>query len=217
MSPWSGEDGPTAQGFRFMSWDLRLRSHRLQEPPTASKEGKGPDENSGWPVVMVHGQRKWGDEDGGEKPWTQKTPATYGDSFTSGKTLWVAGEYRAPRLDWDRLASARQAWVASGLGRMEGYRGSRRRAPRNRAVFQSQGDIKLESCVPNTVNLSFSQAVGVSHILLGIFWDFAIHSSSPTQAGGQNGDPHHIPRLVDSPSLPGVDSENARIFRACPK
>ena len=31
------------------------KSHRL-----SPKKGRGPDENSGWPVVMVHGQRKWG-------------------------------------------------------------------------------------------------------------------------------------------------------------
>lgn len=52
-----------------MSWDLRLRSPHGDQAraPTEPKEGRGPDENSGWPVVMVHGQRKWGDEDGGRK------------------------------------------------------------------------------------------------------------------------------------------------------
>ena len=87
MGPWVpgvGEDRPTAQGFRDLchgTWDSDLLMETRQEPPTEPKEGKG----SWWEFGLASGHGAWTEKVGvirmEEKSlWTQRTPATYGDS-----------------------------------------------------------------------------------------------------------------------------------------
>ena len=62
------------------------------------KKGLGPDENPGWPVVMVHGTERVGVMKMQEKsPRTQKTPVT--PASPAAELHEAAGEQRAPRRD----------------------------------------------------------------------------------------------------------------------
>lgn len=68
------------------------------ELPAEPKKGLGPDENPGWPVVMVHGTERVGVMKMQEKsPWTQKTLAT--PASPAAELHKAAREQRAPRWD----------------------------------------------------------------------------------------------------------------------
>lgn len=72
-------------------------------------------------------------------------------------------------------------------GRLQRF--TKKGSPRNRAVFQSQGDIKLEKLCSQHWELVIFTGGWVSHILLGISWDFAIHSPAPHKPVGRTETP----------------------------